>query len=259
MLFDTHIHCEYSCDSRMRLTEAIDAAAAAGVGIVVTEHWDDDYPTNPQAFTFNLDEYFATAGPLRSERVLLGLEIGMQKHIAVANDAVAAGHAFDYVLGSVHCVNKRDLYETSCYAGQTKVDAVREFLEEAIACVTLHDNFDAFAHIDYMCRYWPFAGEEPCLAEAPELFDRFFSLLLEKNKPLEINTRRLDDDGATRALARLYRRYHELGGGFCTIGSDAHYTNHVGRRLRDALRLARETGLRPVYFRERTMPPMDFI
>ncbi len=256
MIFDTHVHCEYSCDSEMKLPEALAAAAGKGMGIVVTEHWDYDYPTNPTAFTFDLDEYFRKYASLCGENLMLGIEIGMQKHIAADDDRVAAGRPFDFVLGSIHCVNGRDLYEQSCYRGQERKDAVREFLEEAIACAGNHDGFDSFAHIDYMCRYWPF--DEPELSDAPELFDDFFRLLIKKEKPMEINTRRLEDAAAVRSLLKIYKRYRELGGRFCTIGSDAHLTDHIGRGFKTALAMAEEAGLKPVYFKARKMLPLDF-
>ena len=81
-------------------------------------------------------------------------------------------------------------------------------------------------------------------------------LLIAKEKPLEINTRRLDDAGAMAALLAVYRRYAQLGGKYAVIGSDAHYKEHVGRRMREALGLADEAGLEPVYFRERKMRKM---
>lgn len=253
MIFDTHMHCDYSCDSHMELADAIRAGRAQNIGIIITEHWDYDYPTNPDAFLFNIDDYFKTAGQYRSDKVLLGIEIGMQKHIAADDDAVAAGHDFDYVLGSVHCINRRDMYEVACYNGLTKQQVIAEFLEEAVACIEGHDNFDAFAHIDYMCRYWPYEDKEMRLSDAPELFDKFLKCLISHNKPIEINTRRLDSAAAIEALTPIYQRYGKLGGKYCTIGSDAHYEEHVGRRLDVALKIAGAAGLEPVYFKERKM------
>ena len=61
----------------MTLVEALQTAAKEQVGIIVTEHWDYDYPTNPYAFLFDLDDYFRKFSAYRSEQVLLGIEIGM--------------------------------------------------------------------------------------------------------------------------------------------------------------------------------------
>ena len=62
MIFDTHMHCDYSCDSHMKIAEAVAAAKQQNIGIVITEHWDDDYPTNPSSFMFDVDEYFERFG-----------------------------------------------------------------------------------------------------------------------------------------------------------------------------------------------------
>jgi histidinol-phosphatase (PHP family) len=259
MIFDTHMHCDYSCDSEMTFADAITAAAAQGIGMTVTEHWDYDYPTNPQAFTFDIDEYFARFKPLCNDRVLIGIEIGMQTHTANEDTKVAQAHAFDYVLASIHCIGGRDLYEPTCYEGRTRQQIVEEFLHDSITCLEQKRDFDAFAHIDYICRYWPYEGAERelHLEDAPEQFDRLLQLLVEQNKPIEINTRRLDDAAAVAGLLPIYKRYHELGGRYCTIGSDAHYAEHVGRRLQPALELARQAGLTPVYFKARKMQIME--
>ena len=47
MIFDTHMHCDFSTDSSMTLEESIAAAEKENIGMIVTEHWDYDYPTNP--------------------------------------------------------------------------------------------------------------------------------------------------------------------------------------------------------------------
>ena len=58
MLFDTHMHADYSCDAEMTIKDAMEAAKAAGLGMILTEHWDRDYPTNPESFLFDINDYF---------------------------------------------------------------------------------------------------------------------------------------------------------------------------------------------------------
>ena len=36
LLFDTHMHCDYSCDSHMQFADAIAAAEAEKIGMIVT-------------------------------------------------------------------------------------------------------------------------------------------------------------------------------------------------------------------------------
>ena len=137
--------------------------------------------------------------------------------------------------------------------GLTRQEAVRDFLEDSIYCITHNTDYDAFAHIDYLTRYWIYKGEYLEYADAPELFDELFKILADGNKAIEINTRRLDDQKAIDALVPLYKRFAELGGKYCTLGSDAHYAEHVGRRMDVALAIAHECGLTPVYFEKRQM------
>lgn len=259
MLFDTHMHCEFSCDSEMTLVEAMASAKKQGIGMIVTEHWDYDYPTNPEEFLFDLDAYFKNFEPYHSVDVLRGIEIGMQRHTTAKDELVAVGRDFDYVLGSIHCMGKKDIYEPDCYTGRERADVIQEFLDDTIYCLENHNNYDAFAHIDYICRYWPYTGVESHLSlqDSPAKFDRLFRLLIQGNKPIEINTRRLGNAEALAALIPLYRRYQELGGKYCTIGSDAHRQEHIGRDLHKALEIAKIVALKPVYFRERKMQLME--
>lgn len=259
-MFDTHMHCEFSTDGKMTFPEARAAARRLGIGIILTEHWDYDFPGHEDWFRFDCDEYFHRNAPYRrpvreagpaDPPVLLGLELGLQPHLAERDDGVPDGGPFDYVLGSIHMLNRKDLYEADTYAGLTRGQALRQYLEQAIASVTNHDNFDALGHIDYICRYWPYAEKNFLPGEEAALWDRLFQVLIDKDKALEINTRRLDDPAAVRALLPLYRRYAALGGRCCTLGSDAHEAAHVGRRLAAAADIAAAAGLDIVYYEAR--------
>ena len=177
----------------------------------------------------------------------------MQPHLAEKEDKVPEGYPFDFVIGSIHMMNRLDLYEVTTYKGLSKEETMHDFLRDSIRSAENHNNFDAFGHIDYICRYWPYADKEFHMEENQQEWDRLFTVLIEKNKPIEINTRRLDSEAAVKALLPLYKRYKELGGKYCTLGSDAHYTEHIGRRLGVAAAIAKEAELQPVYFKERKM------
>ena len=251
MLFDTHMHADYSCDAHQTIVQAIAASKAAGVGMILTEHWDRDYPTNPEEFQFNIPEYFAKNNKYRSERVLLGIEVGMQKHLAVIDDKTIKEYPFDEVIASMHCMQGRDMYEPTSYTGLTKHQAVTTYLEDSIACLGLYKDFDTYGHIDYISRYMPYEDQELHYLEHNKLWDQVFKLLIEENKAIEINTRRLDLPSAVESLTVLYKRFKDLGGRYVTLGSDAHYPEHVGRRLQEAVAIACECNLQPVYFKKR--------
>jgi histidinol-phosphatase (PHP family) len=77
--------------------------------------------------------------------------------------------------------------------------------------------------------------------------------LIDGNKALEINTRRLEDASVRPPLLKLYSRFRELGGKYATLGSDAHYTQHIGRAFNVAEEMANQCGLHIVHFEKRKM------
>ncbi len=255
-MFDTHVHCEFSCDSQLTMKEIQGVLAENEKkflpprSFILTEHWDYDYPGEPLKFTFDREEYFRRFQPYRQEnKLLLGIEVGMLPKNAAKDDAVAADRPFDYVLGSIHMLNGKDLYYPETYEGMSQEEAEVLYLETAAACVDNHDNFDALAHLDYICRYWPYTDQELHLQQHKALYRKLLRLLIEKDKPLEINTRRICNGGpAVKTMLELTRFYHELGGKYCTIGSDAHQKEHLSRALQLASIIAQESSLVPVYY-----------
>ena len=256
-MFDTHVHCGFSSDSTMTLEQAWSQVKDEPKrGMIVTEHWDYEYPGDPKKFIFDRDAYFAEYKKMRKPgKLLLGIEVGMQPHLAAEDDAVPQGYAFDYVLGAVHMMNKQDLYYKKAYQGLTQPQAEELYLQTAIACVDSHKNIDAFAHIDYICRYWPYTGaeQELHLEEHLKLYQQLLGKLVARKLPLDFNTRRLDNQQAIRTMVDIGHCYAGLGGRYCTVGSDAHNKTQVARRLALASVLAKECGLVPVFFEERKM------
>ena len=150
MLFDTHMHADYSCDAEMTIKDAMEAAKAAGLGMILTEHWDRDYPTNPESFLFDINDYFKKNAPYRSDTVLLGIEMGLQPHTIEEDRMVAKSHPFDEIVGSMHCYRGLDMYERTTYDGVAKDQAVGYYLEDSLKSLEQDPNFDTYGHIDYI-------------------------------------------------------------------------------------------------------------
>ena len=142
MLFDTHTHTTFSTDSRMTFPEAVQAARERNLGIIITEHMDLAYP-EPEAFMFNVDDYFAAYGPHRNDSVLLGIELGMREDCVDACREIATGHAFDYVIGSIHVVENIDIYQESFYLSRKKEEVYHQYFDSMIACLEQYDFIDS--------------------------------------------------------------------------------------------------------------------
>ena len=250
MLFDSHLHTEFSADSEMKAGDALARAEALGIGLVFTEHIDFSYQ-GEKSFIFSPEEYWAAYEPLRGPRLSLGVELGMVPgELAMAKSFLARA-PFDEVIGSIHLIDGGDIYEPSTYEGKKQEDVYRRYFTLMRDMVRENPFIDTLAHIDYIARYAPYERPDITYADWREEIDEVLRAVVETDTALEINTRRFGDRLAMKELAPIYRRYAELGGRVATVGSDAHRPETVGAHLALAAQMAEAYGLEMVTFRER--------
>ena len=252
-MFDTHLHTEFSIDSQMTLKEAMESAQSKGLGIIVTEHLDIEYPENPDDFIFDIDEYFAAFEQFRSDKVLLGVELGLRTECNEKNEEIIKDKNFDEIIGSIHVVDGMDIYRKSFTTNIEKKHSYGKYFAAMLDCIASFDDFDTLGHVDYICRYAAYDDPEIYLEDFYDEWTSICRALIEKEKVLELNTRRLDNRFAVEKLVPLYKHYKILGGKYITIGSDAHKTIDVGKEFSFAHDLADNIGLKPVYFKNRKM------
>ena len=114
-------------------------------------------------------------------------------------------------------------------------------------------DFDSLGHIDYICRAAPYDNPEIDYPAFSAQIDEVLNIIVERNKVLELNTRRFYGTQAIAELVPVYKKYRELGGKFVTIGSDAHEIKAIGNYFDRALKFVRELDLTPVTFCERKL------
>jgi histidinol-phosphatase (PHP family) len=250
MLYDTHLHTDFSTDSRMTLAAAVARGRELGLGLTVTEHMDLDFPT-PKAFLFDIDEYFRSYGPERSDSLLLGIEIGMRPDLVRQNANLLVGRSFDFVIGSIHVVDGIDIYLEDFYLGRSKPEVFGHYFDSMQACLDTYDFIDSLGHIDYITRYARFPDPEIYYGEFADYLDAILERLATLGKAIEINTRRLTSADTVAALLPIYHRFRQLGGRHVTIGSDAHKPADIGNHFALAFDMAEACGLKPVYFKNR--------
>ena len=256
MLFDSHMHTKFSADSQMTATEAVNRAATLNLGIVFTEHHDFGLELDGREFSFDPAAYMNDYKNLRGDTVRLGVEVGLRKSARVANENFLAQADFDFVIGSIHLVDDLDIYYPEFFADKDKATAYRKYFRQMAAEAAVCD-FDALGHIDYICRAAPYADAEIDYATFAEEIDTVLKIVVEREKVLELNTRRFDSDRAIHELVPVYKKYRALGGRFVTIGSDAHRVDAIGNFFARALEFVRELDLTPVTFRERRLIALD--
>lgn len=234
MLWDTHMHSQYSGDSDSPQDSMIQAAIHKNLkGICFTDHLDIDYPEEPDLFLLDLPNYAASVAALRETYqdklpVRFGIELGLQPHLAALHEDILSQYPFDFVIGSSHVVHGYDPYYPAFYEGRTEESCYREYFESILENIDAFDGFDVYGHIDYVVRYGPNRNEQYSYEKYSDVIDEILKLLIAKGKGIEINTGGFKYGlGHPNPTEEIIARYRALGGEIITIGADAHKPEHV--------------------------------
>lgn len=218
----------------MSLETICEGAVAAGLStIAITDHVDWDWPNHNEIFDITdieiyLSKIAETANRYEGRlRVLKGIEIGLQSHLLAETQDYIESHDFDYVIASVHLVDSLDPYDAEYFDGKTKEESLRRYYQTVLDLISRYDAFDSLGHLDYVRRTCPFPITPD--DDAMPLIDEILTVLVQKNKALEINTSGLRTDlHETLPSPAVCKRFLSLGGRYLTFGSDAHRAEHIG-------------------------------
>ena len=64
-----------------------------------------------------------------------------------------SSYPFDFVIGSVHVVNRMDPYYGEFFEDKTDAEAYRQAFLETLTDIRAIKDFDVLGHIDYIVRY----------------------------------------------------------------------------------------------------------
>ena len=133
---DFHMHTSFSSDSETMPEKMVEEAIRMGLKtICFTDHQDFDFPGEETLFLFDTDTYFRKMKKLREMYqdkidIRIGVEIGLQPHFGNAYKEYVSSYPFDFVIGSVHVVNRMDPYYGEFFEDKTDAEAYRQaFLE----------------------------------------------------------------------------------------------------------------------------------
>ena len=240
-MYDYHMHSRVSFDGHDTGEALARAALDAGLQeICFTDHIDYDPSGSMGDMAFDTAFYNAEYDHLNLPglKIRRGVEIGMTRDNVAQFRQELNRREFDFVLGSIHFVDGLDVYFEPFWQGKTIWQAERRCLEETLACVQLHSDFDVLAHLTYIGKTLAHPAPRPVsYDDHREIVDEILRTLADKGKGLELNTSGLDRCGGFLPTADYFRRFRELGGEIVTIGSDAHRTDRVGQYSGEACEL----------------------
>lgn len=249
MLWDTHMHCAFSGDSDTAPELMIESAIKKGLdGICFTDHFDYDYPEEPESFLLDFPAYYKKIMTLKEKyassiSILWGVELGLQPHLSAMLTELLDTYPFDFVIGSSHVVHGQDPYFFAFFEGKTEKEAYTEYFVSILENIDAFSGFDVYGHIDYVVRYGPNRNADYSYAKYADVLDEILKKLISLGKGIEINTGGLKYGlGHPNPCEEIIKRYHELGGEIITLGADAHKPEHVAYDFEKVPGILRECG-----------------
>lgn len=260
-MFDSHIHSTFSPDSGISPQSACARAILLSLeGIAITDHIDYDYPGHEDEYIVDFEKYFRALDDLRNSfssklNIIKGIEIGLQPHVLEQTFNEIKNYDFDFIIGSVHIINRLDPYADKEVYNGTKEQVYARYLEEILDLISKYEYFDVLGHIDYIIRNACYDDNTLYYQDHACLIDEIFKLIINRGQGIEINTRSYipkRNRGRFSLDPRLLTRYRELGGEIITIGSDSHSVDYIGYEFNCYIEIIRNAGFRYIaYYKER--------
>jgi len=266
-MIDYHIHTSHGWDAKHSMEEMVAQAIKRGLTeIAFTEHVDpafeDGVPVGGFKWDIDFGKYLVELNGLREKyagkiRLVFGVELSVEPASKAVTEAFIKKWPFEFVIGSVHDVNGKDLYYHETYAGKTKRQAYEEYFETMKRAAESVD-FHVLGHLDYIERnhiptqYAPYEDKTIVYEEYAELIDGVLRAVISGGKGIECNTSGGDKfmnrgpNDVAHPRFKILKRYRELGGEIITIGSDAHVPQSVGQNYSQARRVLLEAGFKAV-------------
>jgi histidinol-phosphatase (PHP family) len=246
-IIDMHTHSDNSFDGKhscILLCEGV--IQNGGCGIAITDHCDIDTPDYDfRAFATNqyVQSYTAQKSFENQLTVLRGIELGQGIYNKEKSLEIINNFKYDFVLGSIHNLkNMPDFYFLD-YKKYDVDDLLTKYFS-AVLELAQWNQTDSIAHLTYPLRY--IVAREHInidLSKYYDLIDEIFKTIINNNKALELNVSGLYMDMKdTLPNKSLIKRFHDMGGKYVTVGTDAHYYDKVCIGIDKGLDILKECG-----------------
>ncbi|MEG0855653.1 MAG: histidinol-phosphatase HisJ family protein [Terrisporobacter sp.] len=254
MYYDYHMHCSFSEDSKTPMEDMINKSIDLGIKeICFTDHVDYSVIINDKETDIDVDfkDYFKTIHSFQEkykDRIIIkkGIEMGLQNHILDKCREDVVNHDFDFVIASVHTIDKIELIQKDFYKDKTQLEAYRQYYEILYNMISKYKDYSVLGHLDIVKRYGDLNNIIDDKVFSDEI-DEILKMAIYEGKGIEINTSsfryRLPD---LTPSSYILKRYRELGGEILTTGSDSHNTAQVAHEFKYIYEKLQDIGYRYV-------------
>lgn len=247
-ILDLHTHTDNSFDGNHSVMYMCEKAVESELrAIAFTDHIEVDAYLKGRFDRTALQSYYEIMKARSAFRgrllVCAGVELGQPVYDLPTAEALIAKMDYDVVIGSVHNLRGMQDFWFLDYSQYDISKLLDEYFRELVL-MAQWGGFDIFAHLTYPLRY--ICGDHGIpvdLSRWSDEIDTIIRTVAEKGKALEINTSGLRQKlGKTMPEESIVRRFKELGGEYITVGSDAHYAEHIGAGICEGMDIAKNCG-----------------
>ncbi|MEG2787702.1 MAG: histidinol-phosphatase HisJ family protein [Romboutsia sp.] len=232
MFYDYHMHSNFSNDSKVDMEDMIKKSIELGLKeICFTDHVDYDLEADDD-LGIDYNKYFDKINFFQDKynnkiSIKQGIEFGLQNQLIDIYNKEANQYPFDFIICSIHAINRFDLYFGNFFKDKTQDEAYENYFKTLYNIIKKFKDYSVLGHLDLVKRY----GNYDKLLD-----DRLFSDIIESilkqaiydGKGIEINTScyryNLPDLTPSRYILNMYK---DLGGEIITTGSDSHNTSQI--------------------------------
>lgn len=247
-MFDYHMHSDFSADCSVSMEEMIQGAIEKKLTkICFTEHIDYEYPDKDFVFEFDLQQYDQAINTYQEKyadriEIYKGIELGLQPHLLDRYDQLMTAETFDFVICSIHTVDKKGLHSGDLFKNRSLDEAYAKYYEELLFCIQQFKSFNILGHLDLVKRYTTPNQPEN---NFHEIISEIFKEIIPDGKGIEINTSGvrygLPHNMPSKDILKLYKDH---GGEIITLGSDAHRVAELAYDFDASLQLLESIGFK---------------
>lgn len=232
MIWDTHIHSDFSHDGKTSMEEMVGAAKKKKLsGICFTEHLDVRISEKGAVFPLDLDGYLKKCREYSKKKdfsVCTGIEFSIKCATNSYLEQIASTNDFDFIIGSYHDKPKIRWDGIGTDTCEAEKEMYTRYFLDMFDAVKKVKCFDVCGHIDYVVRYGPNKNKYYTYEKYADIIDEILRTLIYNGKGIEINTSGFRYGlGQSHPTEKIIKRYRELGGEIITIGSDGHAPGEI--------------------------------
>ncbi len=258
-IVDLHTHTDHSFDGHYPVGVLCEESVKNGIKTVAfTDHLEMDvfYKDNFDKTAAEAFEDISKAKELYEGRleVCVGAEFGEAAYVKELSEEIGAKYDYDIIIGAIHNLPEKDDFYYMDFSGDMDFYPLLDEYFDWELKMAQWAKFDTLAHLTYPLRYIVGNyGRKVDMSRYSEIIDEILLSLIGNKTALELNTAGYRQPiGIPSPDESILRRYKELGGKLLTLGSDAHYTEHMGADICRGYELALKCGFDKVtVFRKR--------